>query len=88
MTPLFAAEPAAGTDQNGRHLLEGVEGDVEVARRLPLADLRRPVDLLEDKLDRFAASIAAVDDVALVVDNDGGRGRAGGLQLQLQTAIS
>lgn len=72
-------------------LLKGVEGDVQAACCLLPADLRRPADLLEDELDRFAASlaaVAAVDDVALFVNDDGGRGRARGLQLQLRTVIS
>lgn len=43
------------------------------------------MDFLEDELDRFAAAVAAVDDVSLLVHNDGGSGGARGPQLQLQT---
>lgn len=83
-----AADRALDEALTSAHLLEGVEGDVQAARRFLPADLRGPVDVLEDELDRFAAAVSAVDDVALVVDDDGGRGRACGLQLQLWMVIN
>lgn len=83
-----AADRALDEALMNAHLLEGVEGDVQAARCFLPADLRGPVDVLEDELDRFAAAVSAVDDVALVVDDDGGRGRACGLQLQLWMVIN
>ena len=65
------------------YLLEGVEGDVQASSCFFPAELRGPADVLEDKLDRLAAAVSTVDDVALLVRDDGGSGRACGLQLQL-----
>lgn len=53
-----------------RHLLEGVEGYVQAACCLLPADLQSPADVFEDELDGFTASVAAVDDVALFVEDD------------------
>lgn len=83
-----AADRALNEALTNAHLLEGVEGDVQAARCFLPADLRGPVDVLEDELNRFAAAVSAVDDVALVVDDNGGRGRACGLQLQLWMVIN
>lgn len=83
-----AADRALDEALTNAHLLEGIEGDVQAARCFLPADLQGPVDVLEDELDRFAAAVSAVDDVALVVDDDGGCGRACGLQLQLWMVIS
>lgn len=44
-------------------------------------DLRSPVDVFKDKLDGLAAAIATVDNVPLLIHDDGGRGWACGLQL-------
>lgn len=63
------------------YLLEGVEGDIQASRGFLPTDLWSPVDVLEDELDRLAAAVSTVDDVALLVRDDGGRGWACGLQL-------
>lgn len=67
------------------YLLEGVEGDVQPSGGFLPTQLGAPVDFLEDELDRVAAAVSAVDDVALLVHDDGGSGGACGLQLQLWT---
>ena len=63
------------------YLLEGVEGDPQVALRLLLADLGGPVDVLEDEVDGLRA--AALHHTALLVRDERGRGRAAGQELQL-----
>lgn len=39
------------------------------------------MDVLKDELDRLAAAVSTVDDVSLLVHDDGGNGGACGLQL-------
>lgn len=63
------------------YLLERVEGNIQASRGFLLTDLWSPVDVLEDELDRLAAAVSTVDDVAPLVRDDGGRGWACGLQL-------
>lgn len=72
---------------NPVYLLERVEGDVQASGDFLMTELRRPVDVLEDELDRLVA-VPAVDDVPLLVRDNGGRGRARRLQLQLWTSKS
>lgn len=67
------------------YLLEGVEGDVEASSGFLPTEFWCPVDVLEDELDRLAAAVSTVDDIALLIHDDGGSGWARGLQLHLQT---
>lgn len=59
----------------GVYLLEWVEGNIQTSSSFLMTDLRCPVDVLEDKLDRFAA-VLAVDDITLLICDNGGCGRA------------
>lgn len=59
----------------GLYLLERVESDVQAPSGFLMTDLRYPVDVLEDKLDGRAA-VLAVNDVALLVQDKVGCGRA------------
>lgn len=63
------------------YLLEGVEGDLQASSGFLPTDLWGPVDVLKDKLDRLTAAVPTVDDVALLIHDDGRSGRACGLQL-------
>lgn len=64
----------------GVYLLERIEGDLEAVSGLLRTNLCGPVDVLKNKLDRFAAPASStVDDVTLLVRDDGGSGRACGL---------
>ena len=65
------------------YLLEGVEGDLQLALRLLPADLGGPVDVLEDEVDGLRA--AALHQAALLVRDKRGRRRATGEELQLYT---
>lgn len=65
------------------YLLEGVECDLQASSSFLLTDLRSPVDVFKDKLDRLAATVPTVNHVALLIHDDGRCGRAGRLQLQL-----
>lgn len=65
------------------YLLEGVESHLHALSSFLLTDLWGPVDFLKDKLDRLTVAVSSVDDVALLIHNDGGSRWARGLQLQL-----
>lgn len=82
VTPTLCAITQSPTYSNvENYLLKGVEGDLHAASSFLLTDLRGPVDFLKDKLDGLIAAVTPINDITLLVSDDGGSGRARRLEL-------